>query len=81
MREFRGCLKGRTKHIWRRVPAANNALIRTKGYIQRWMLEKSYSTVKRTQDSALRSQFWYRQFREIVLSLALNNLKKLAKTL
>ena len=23
-------------------------------------------TVKRTQDSALRSQFWYRQFREII---------------
>ena len=60
---------------------ANNALIRAKGYTQRWMSETSYSTVKRTQDSALRSRFWYRQFREIVLSFALNNLKKLAKTL
>ena len=29
----------------------------------------------------LRSRFWYRQFREIVLLFALNNLKKLAKTL
>jgi len=28
-----------------------------KGYTQRWMSETSYSTVKRTQDSALRSQF------------------------
>ncbi|GAA0453602.1 hypothetical protein GCM10008985_06680 [Halococcus dombrowskii] len=41
----------------------------------------SYSTVKRTQDSALRSRFWYRQFREIVLLFALNNIKKLAQTL
>jgi len=37
--------------------AANNALIRSKGYTQRWMSETSCSTVKRTQDSALRSQF------------------------
>ena len=60
---------------------ANNALIRAKGYTQRWMSETSYSTVKRTQDSALRSQFWCRQFREIILSFALNKLKKLAETL
>jgi hypothetical protein len=45
------------------------------------MAETSYSTVKRTQDSALRSRFWYRQFREIVLLFALNNIKKLVKTL
>jgi hypothetical protein len=45
------------------------------------MAETSYSTVKRMQDSALRSRFWYRQFREIVLLFAPNNLKKLAKTL
>jgi hypothetical protein len=42
--------------------AANNTLIRTKGYTQRWMPETFYSTVKLTQD-ALCSQFWYRQFR------------------
>ena len=60
--------------------AATNALTREKGYIQRWMSETPYSTVKRTQDSALRSQFWYQQFREIILSFALNNLKKLTKT-
>ncbi len=63
------------------MAVANNALIRTKGYTQRWMSETSYSTVKRTQDSALRSRFWYRQFREIVLLFALNNIKKLAETL
>ena len=32
-------------------------------------------------EKALRSRFWYRQFREIVLLSALTNLKKLAKTL
>jgi hypothetical protein len=35
---------------------ANNSLIRAKGYIRRWMAETSYSTVKRTQNSALRSR-------------------------
>jgi len=60
---------------------ANNALIREEGTTQRWMAETSYSTVKRTQDSALHSRFWYRQFREIVLLFVLDNLKKLAKTL
>jgi hypothetical protein len=45
------------------------------------MSETSNSTTKRTQDSGLRSRFWYRQFREIVLLFALNNIKKLAKTL
>jgi hypothetical protein len=45
------------------------------------MAETSYSTTKRTQGSGLRSRFWYRQFREIVLIFALNNIKKLAKTL
>ena len=54
---------------------ANNALIRGKGYTQWWIPETSYSTVKRTQDSALRSRVWYRQFREIVLLFALNNLR------
>jgi IS5 family transposase len=63
------------------MATANNALIRTKGYTQRWMAETSYSSGNRTQASALRSRFWYRQFREIVLLFALHNLKKLAKTL
>jgi len=44
-------------------------------------VRKSYSAVKRPQDSALRLRFWYSQFRESVLLLALNNVKKLAKTL
>ena len=59
----------------------NNVLVQAKGYTQRWMSETSYSTVERTEDSALRSQFWYRQFREIILSFAPNNLQTLVKTL
>ena len=65
----------------RSLAVANNALIRAKGYTQRWMPETSYSTIKRTQGGVLRSRFWYRQFREIVLLFALNNIKKLVGTL
>ncbi|WP_435181261.1 transposase [Halorussus sp. AFM4] len=63
------------------MAVAHNALNRTNGYPQRWMAETSYSTTKRTQASALRSRFWYRQFREIVLMFALHNIKKTAKKL
>ena len=37
--------------------AANNALIRAKGYTQRWMSETSYSTVKRTQGLVIRQSY------------------------
>ena len=40
------------------MAAAHNALNRAKGYTQRWMAETSYSTTKRTQDSALRAPCW-----------------------
>jgi IS5 family transposase len=63
------------------MATAHNALNRMKGYTQRWMAETSYSTVKRTQDSALRSRFWYRQFREIVLMFAIHNIKKITEKL
>jgi IS5 family transposase len=63
------------------MAVAHNVLNRTTGYAQRWMAETSYSTTKRTQASALRSQFWYRQFREIVLMFALHNIKKTVKKL
>jgi IS5 family transposase len=61
--------------------AAHNALNRSKGYTQRWMAETSGSTTKRTQDSALRSRFWYRQFREIILTFAIHNIKKVTQKL
>jgi IS5 family transposase len=63
------------------MAVAHNALNQSHSYTQRWMAETSYSTTKRTQDSALRSRFWYRQFREIILMFALHNIKKAAQTL
>lgn len=63
------------------MATAHNALIRANGYTQRWMAETSYSTVKQTQAAALRSRFWYRQFREKVLTFAINNIKQITKTL
>ncbi len=58
------------------MAVAHNALNQLNGYTQRWMAETSYSTVKRTQAPALRSRFWYRQFREIILTFALHNIKQ-----
>ncbi|WP_254546787.1 transposase [Halomarina pelagica] len=63
------------------MAVAHNTLNQLTGYTQRWMAETSYSTTKRTQDSALRSRFWYRQFREIVLMFAIHNIKKMTKKL
>ncbi|AUX09837.1 transposase [Halalkaliarchaeum desulfuricum] len=63
------------------MAVAHNALNRANGYEQRWMAETSYSTTKRTQASALRSRFWYRQFREVVLMFALHNIKKTVEKL
>ena len=63
------------------MAVVHNAFIRLNGYTQRWMAETSYSTVKRTQAAALRARFWYRQFREIVLMFAINNIKKITEKL
>jgi len=59
----------------------NNALIRTKGYTQRWMAETSYSTTKRSLGDAVRALGWYRQFREIVLMFAIINIEPLCEPL
>ncbi|MCU4744826.1 IS5 family transposase [Natronoglomus mannanivorans] len=61
--------------------AMNNALIRAKGYSQRWMAETSYSTTKRSLGDAVRALGWYRQFREIVLMFAIINIEKLCEPL
>ena len=37
---------------------ANNALIRSKGYSQRWMAETSYSTIKRSLGKRGVARFW-----------------------
>ena len=59
----------------------HNALIREKGYSQRWMSETSYSTTKRSLGPAVRAQFWYREFREIVLMFAISNIEQLCEKL
>jgi IS5 family transposase len=61
------------------MATANNALIRSKGYTQRWMAETSYSTTKRSLGDAVRSLDWCRQFREIVLMFAITNIESLCE--
>ena len=63
------------------LTVGHNALIREKGYSQRWIAETSYSTVKRSLGSAVRAQFWYREFREIVLKFAISNIEQLCEPL
>jgi IS5 family transposase len=60
---------------------SNNALIRERNYTQRWMAETSYSSVKRSLGDAVRAQAWYREFREIVLMFAINNIEQLCDPL
>jgi len=63
------------------MATANNALIREKGYTQRWMAETSYSTTKRSLGDTVRALDWYRQFREIVLMFAIINIESLCEPL
>ena len=63
------------------MATANNALIRSKGYSQRWMAETSYSTTKRSLGDTVRAQSWYRQFREIILMFAITNIESLCEPL
>jgi len=59
----------------------NNALIRAKGYTQRWMADTPYSTTKRSFGDAVRALGWYRQFREIVMIFAIINIEPLCEPL
>jgi IS5 family transposase len=65
----------------RPLTLGHNALIRAKGYSQRWMAETSYSTTKRSLGDAVRALGWYRQFREIVLMFAISNIEPLCEPL
>ncbi|EMA07272.1 IS5 family transposase [Haloarcula marismortui] len=65
----------------RPLTLGHNALIRAKGYSQRWMAETSYSTTKRSLGDAVRALGWYRQFREIVLMFAISNMEPLCEPL
>jgi len=60
---------------------ANNAVIRERDYTQRWMAETTYSSVKRSLGDAVRAQFWYREFREIILMFAISNIESLCEPL
>jgi len=59
----------------------NNAVIRERGYSQRWMAETSYSSVKRSLGDTVRAQAWYREFREIALMFAIHNIEQLCDPL
>jgi len=63
------------------MATANNALIRSQRYTQRWMAETSYSKTKRSLGDAVRALNWYRQFREIVLMFAITNIESLCEPL
>ncbi len=65
----------------RSLMKGHNALIRAKGYSQRWMAETSYPTTKRSPGDAVRALGWYRQFREMVLMFAITNIEPLCKPL
>ena len=45
------------------------------------MAETSYSSTKRSLGSAVQAQFWYREFREIVLMFAVSNIEHLCEKL
>ena len=62
-------------------PVLHNAVIRANEYTQRWMTKTSYSSTKRSLGADVRSLAWYRQFREIVLMFAVNNIENLSETL
>lgn len=62
-------------------PLLHNAVIRSKGYNQRWMAETSYSSAKRSLNADVRSLAGYRQFRKIVLMFAVNNKEHLSESL
>ncbi|WP_435130341.1 IS5 family transposase [Halobaculum sp. D14] len=65
----------------RPLTLGHNALIRAKGYSQRWMAETSYSSTKRSLGDAVRALGWYRQFREIVLMFAISNIEPVCEPL
>jgi IS5 family transposase len=65
----------------RPLTLGHNVLIRTKGYSQSGMAETSYSTTKRSLGDAVRALRWCRQFREIILMIAISNIEPLCEPL
>lgn len=60
---------------------AHNARIDDDLYNQRWMAETAFSSIKRSLGPAVRARFWYREFRELILTFAVYNIKKACPTL
>jgi IS5 family transposase len=48
-------------------------------YGQRWMAESAFSAIKRRFGSAVGPSAWYREFRELVVTVAVHNLEQAIK--
>jgi IS5 family transposase len=55
---------------------AHNARLDSDLYGQRWMAESAFSAIKRRFGSAVGPSAWYREFRELVLTVAVYNLEQ-----
>jgi len=58
---------------------AHNARLDSDLYGQRWMAETVFSAIKRRFGSAVWPSAWYREFRELVLTVAVYNLEQAIK--
>jgi IS5 family transposase len=58
---------------------AHYARLDSELYGQRWMAENAVSAIKRRYGSAVGPSAWYRQFRELVLTVAVYNLEQAIK--
>ena len=58
---------------------AHNARLGSDLYGQRWMAESAFSAIKHRFGSAVRPSAWYREFRELVLTIAVYNLEQAIK--
>jgi IS5 family transposase len=68
------------KHrIFRPIDHAHNARVDGPRYRQRSTCETVFSTIKRTLGDAVRARAWFREFREMVLTCAVHNIKRAVK--
>ena len=59
----------------------HNARLVDSQYNKRWMAETCFSVVKRSHGRAVRTQAWYREFRECVLNFAVYNIERTTSVL
>jgi len=60
---------------------AYNARLEDSLYNKRWMTETYFSVVKRPHSATVRTQAWYREFRECVLKFAVYNIERATSAL